>query len=163
MATANWNDGSDNWTSASDWSTDAVPGATDDVVISSGDPQVTTNVGTVESVTISASGALTLQDGAKLATTGDVTNSGLLQLDNSGTGGSVLTIGGTLANSNVVVIGNFDLPSTMSAGGLTNSGSIDIQGGTTNQALLNIGAKCALDLDRQPQCHQRRSAGVYRH
>lgn len=53
MAQATWNDGSDNWTSAGDWSTDAVPGASDDVIISS---QITTNVGTVNSVTISAGG-----------------------------------------------------------------------------------------------------------
>jgi hypothetical protein len=60
-------------------------------------------------------------------------------------GGSSLRIGGALTNSGTVVIGNGALkaPTTVTASGLINSGSITLQGGirpgfTTNRATLDI-------------------------
>src|SRR5262245_8036913 len=99
MATKTWLDGSDNWTVPGDWSGASLPGAGDDVVISTGNPQVTSNVGTVASVNNSAQ--LQFHNGGVLIVTGDFTNSGVFQFDAFfGEGGSSLTIGGTLTNTN---------------------------------------------------------------
>ena len=89
----------------------------------------------------SNAGQLQLQDGATLTTTGGLSNSGgNLYVNNGGSGGSSLTIGGTLTNSNFVQVGNGSLATTVTAQGLSNTGRIDIDGGTGIQATLNIGA-----------------------
>jgi hypothetical protein len=138
MAQIFWTDGTANWTTATDWSTGTVPGASDDVTISQGDPEITGNVGTVNSVTVSAQ--FSIEDGGDLTTTVGLTNSGGLYVDNGGSGGSSLTIGGTLTNSNYVQIGNYNVATTVTAQGLSNTGTINIDGGSTNQAVLDIAA-----------------------
>ena len=93
----------------------------------------------------SDAGTFRLRRGASLTTTGDLTNTGSLQVDNlggQGDGGSSLTIGGTLTNSNNVQIGVTDMTSatTVTAQGLVNTGSIGIAGSATKQATLDIAA-----------------------
>ena len=83
-------------------------------------------------------GQLSLQDGATLSTTGDLSNGGNLLVNAGGTGGSTLMIGGTLSNSNFVQVGNNGPATTVTAGGLSNTGRIDVDGGNTNQASLNV-------------------------
>ena len=164
MAIINWNGGNGNWSTAVDWSTDTVPGSSDAAVIAaSGGYTVSItasiSVGSIaindtgatladlgSGVTVSVAATLTnagqlqLLSGAALTTTGGLTNSGSLLLDNGGSGGSSLAIGGTLTNSNFMQVGNNNLASTATAQGLNNTGRIDVDGGSTNQALLNIAA-----------------------
>src|SRR5208282_1388707 len=101
-------------------------------------------VGTTSNTALSGltsnAGQLQLQDGAALTTNGDLTNSGNLYVNNGGSGGSSLSIGGTLTNSNYVLIGDSNVATTVTAEGLSNTGRIDIDGGSTNQALLDIAA-----------------------
>lgn len=102
MTTNNWQDGTANWTVPGDWSTGAVPVPTDDVVIVQGDPQITSNVGTVNSVTVANTGQLEIDNGGALAidstagfgTAGIVT--GFLSL--SGNALLVFTQGGQLTS-----------------------------------------------------------------
>ena len=47
-----------------------------------------------------------------------------LDVNNGGSGGSSLTVDGTLTNSNRVQIGNGDLATTVTTQGLNNSGKI---------------------------------------
>jgi hypothetical protein len=137
MAQIHWNDGTADWTTSTDWSPNA-PGTNDDVTIGQGAPQVTSNVGTVNSVTVSAQ--LTLTNGGALTTTGGLNNGGGLYVNNGGTGGGSLTVGATLTNSNFMQVGNSGLATVVSAQGLSNTGRIDIDGGSTGQALLSIAA-----------------------
>ena len=133
-----WNGNSDNWETAADWSGGVVPGSSTAVTISSGNPQVISNVGEVASVTDQSN--LALDDGA-LQTSGDFDNSGTLQVDNYyGQDGSSLTIGGALVNSSYVEIGNGGLSATttVTAGSLNNTGNLYITGSGTNEALLNV-------------------------
>ncbi|WP_210254935.1 VWD domain-containing protein, partial [Methylocapsa sp. S129] len=166
MAPKSWNGNSDDWTTAADWAPDGVPGAADDVTINAGDPQITTDVGTVNSVTVLAT--LDLATGGALATTGDFDNIGSVYLDqNSANGGSSLVVGGTLNNSGFLSIGGVAqgggapdtvarrsalvaMPASGSAGSLppdtvvanslsnANSGFIDLEGAPTNVATLDV-------------------------
>ncbi len=76
-----------------------------------------------------------------LRTTGDATNSGVIEVSvGSGEGGSSLTVGGTLTNSRTIAIGNDTLSaaSTVKAARLENSGTIDLTGSSTAEATLNV-------------------------
>src|SRR5262249_14826811 len=86
----------------------------------------------------SNAGQLQLQNGASLTTTVGLNNSGGLYVNNAGTGGGSLTVGGTLSNTNYVQIGNGSLTTTVTAAGLANIGRISIQGGSSTQATLDI-------------------------
>ncbi len=143
MANSSWNGGSDNWTlKPSDWSTDAEPGPGDNVTIATGDPQITNNVGTIASLTLSAT--LELTDGSSLAVSGSANNSGYLDLDlYGGQGGSDLTIDGALTNSNQLDVGpnnnTLSAPDTVSAASINNiGGAIYLWGSPTELAELNI-------------------------
>src|SRR5260370_26745101 len=96
MAAANWIDGTGNWTTAADWSTGSVPGAGDGVVIPFGTVQLTTPI-TVASITLSTSVA-TLQvadPGGTESVTGNLANSGTLDVDGPGLIGGSPSPGGT--------------------------------------------------------------------
>ncbi len=84
-------------------------------------------------------GALAFDNGASLTTTGALTNTGTVALDNYVTGqisygsilgGSSLSVGGALTNSGIIEIGGSTLLSadTLTTTGLTNSGTIDLYG-----------------------------------
>ena len=103
-------------------------------------------LGTTSDTALSAltsnAGQLLLQDGGTLTLTSSsgLTNSGSVLVDNGGSGGSNLTIDGTLTNSNYIQIGDGSVAATVSAAGLSDTGQIVIQGGSTNQALLKVAA-----------------------
>jgi Hint domain len=113
-------------------------------------PSVTSN--TALSGLATNAGTLSLED-TSLTTTGDLDNTGtgVFYVDNSGYvtglfGGSAVTIGGTLANGGTVDIGGGDgfYPSsnatTVSIGGLYNTGTIDVNGYSSDAtATLSIG------------------------
>jgi hypothetical protein len=89
----------------------------------------------------SNAGSFYLDDGAALTTTAGLTNSSIISVDGSYTnGGSALTVGGTLTNTDAITIGNSDITqvTTVTAAGLSNSGTIDLQGSTNVQATLDI-------------------------
>jgi hypothetical protein len=93
---------------------------------------------------IGASGELDLEDAASLKTTGALTNSGLLYLDDDyADGGSTLSIGKKITNEGRLWIGalNGDLTanSSVTTTGVDNAGgSIVLQGDSPYQALLHI-------------------------
>ena len=137
MSNPTWNGGSDNWTTAADWSTGQEPGAGDNVTINQGNPQITSNVGTVASVADTS--ALSVVDGS-LATTGAFSNSGLLNVDQGGQGGSTVTIGGTLTNSGTTNIGSGNLQNAtaVTVGGFNNTGGTLNLTGAAAQATLDV-------------------------
>ncbi|MGH7031342.1 MAG: beta strand repeat-containing protein, partial [Stellaceae bacterium] len=144
-----WTDAGDNWTTAGDWSgcNGASPnnggGNTYDATISTGSPSLTSAI-SIGNVTVNSSGAWYVR-GANAAATlsGNLTNSGSVELDPfGGDGGASLNVGGALTNSNFVQIGNTALSAntTLSATALSNTGTgtIDIYGNGANQAALKV-------------------------
>ena len=95
---------------------------------------------TVTTQGLNNTGEIYLYADSTLTTSGNITNSGDLYVNYSGSGASSLTIGGTLTNSGYVLIDNDGQTTTVTAQGLSNTaaGEINIDGGSTNQALLNI-------------------------
>jgi hypothetical protein len=88
-------------------------------------------------------GTLRLESGASVSTTVDLANNGTIDVDdNNGSGGSRLTIGGTLTNRSKLVIGNSFLTAgtTVKATNLVNASEIDLTGSGANQATLLISA-----------------------
>jgi autotransporter passenger strand-loop-strand repeat protein len=81
-------------------------------------------------------GRLDLESGPQVQISGDLAVYGTLDVDTSygGAGGTTLTLGGTLTNTNTVMIGSEaqTLPSTLDVGSLTNTGTIYLYGGTTS-------------------------------
>ena len=146
MASKTWNDGFADWTTAADWTPAGQPGAGDDVTIDQGNPEVTTQVGTVNSVSVTRNAGFgTLQiEGGALATTLGVSNSSTLFVGIGGSGGS-LAVGGTLTNSGNTDIGQTSetTSASVSAAALANTGNLFISGDTTagsaNQASLVVG------------------------
>lgn len=85
---------------------------------------------------MSNAGSLTLADGAAVATIVSFNNTGSLDLDAFGAtgfsedGGSSLKIGSLLTNSSAIDVGNAGIlaPTVLSAGGLANTGAINLTG-----------------------------------
>src|SRR5262249_14957497 len=71
----------------------------------------------------SIGGRLFLYNGAAIAPSGNLTVTGELHVDDSGSDGSTVSIGGTLSNSNYVVIGTggMSAPTTVTAVALSNA------------------------------------------
>ena len=84
----------------------------------------------------------TSQDGAFLITTTSLTNAGTINIDTGSiSGGSHMTLGGTLSNDGALNIGNTSLWGAftgVSVAGLTNSGSIALRGSSYGSYLLAI-------------------------
>jgi cytoskeletal protein CcmA (bactofilin family) len=124
-----WEDGAANWNTPSDWSA-GLPDRTSNVVIGTGNPEVTAKFGSVGSITISTRAALTFVGAGANSVVGGVTNSGTLELDsfNEG-GGSSLTIGGTLTNDRTIKIGPaYGVRSAVKAESVVNNGTIELIG-----------------------------------
>jgi hypothetical protein len=88
-------------------------------------------------------GALYLQNGSRVATTGSLTNSGTIALDQVfGDGGSSLTVGGDLTNDGTLTIGSandaLSKADIVKAATLDNAGTIDASGKGKNHAALSI-------------------------
>ena len=139
MVQVSWKDGSDNWTTAADWSTGAVPGSDDDVIISREDPQITGGVGEVNTVTVSSK--LDIDTGGYLQSNGDVTLTHKGSVSLEGSLNTALDIGGTLTNSGNLEIGNSGLPASVLTKNLDNSGTISLVGSSSipGEGLLGAG------------------------
>ncbi len=89
----------------------------------------------------SNAGSFSLANGAAVSTTANFANTGTVEIDSFGSGGSKFTIGGTLTNSAALDIGNAGIATavTVTAAGLANTATIDLAGGTA-RATLDIGA-----------------------
>ncbi len=90
-------------------------------------------------------GKLDLSNGATVTTSGALTNSGTISLDQfTDVGGSSLTIGGALTNDGTIQVGPSDgtlsAASTIEAGSLANfnGGTIDLAGSSTAEATLDV-------------------------
>jgi len=87
---------------------------------------------------IANNGTMVLANGAPVTTTAALNNSGSLEIDVAGTGGSSLTLGGSLTNTHSVQIGNASAssPSSLKVNGtLTNTGgTLTLNGGGTPSA-----------------------------
>ena len=137
MATDTWLDDGDNWTTASDWS-NGVPTKTSDVVVDQGSPAVTAPFKIASLVN---SAIIEFADAGVSHVFGAVTNSGDLYFDLDSGGGSGLSVGGLLTNSNEISIGNASLSADdrLTAAALNNiSGEIDLIGSSNKQASLDI-------------------------
>ena len=89
----------------------------------------------------SNAGVLVLEDAPALTTTVGLNNTYYLEVDQpSGTGGSSLTIGGTLTNSYYLYIGNTALTAatTVNAAALSNHGNVFLYSGTAAVAALKV-------------------------
>ncbi|MGH8317796.1 MAG: PEP-CTERM sorting domain-containing protein [Steroidobacteraceae bacterium] len=89
-------------------------------------------------------GTLALSNGASVATASglDLLNTGTLNVDQAGAGGSLLTVGGTLENAAgaTVTIGNGSVSKAIgvAAAGLTNYGTLTLTGTAANPAVLTL-------------------------
>ncbi len=140
-----WKTGlSGNWNNdPTDWSTGTPPNAGDDAQIANGNVTITSQIAAISSLTLGTAGLLTIHSaGVVQSITGSLSNSGNLDLDSNGIGGSALTVGGTLINSGNLAIGNTGLTAAtvLTVGGLTNTGNILLVGnvGTSIQATLAV-------------------------
>ena len=90
----------------------------------------------------SNAGQLILEDAPALTTTVGLDNSSTLEVDLSGTGGSSLTIGGTLTNSGGLYIGSTGLTTatTVTAAAVTNSDLLELVSGTAAASLKVTGS-----------------------
>ncbi len=137
MPTKTWNGTSADWyQTAGDWIPSGDPGPTDDVVIDSGEAELESGDAAIKVASISVTGGvLALEETGKTESVSgnvSITGSGKVHLDGAyagGSGGSSLTIGGTLTNSSAigygVYIGNTGITSADTvtvngAGGLSN-------------------------------------------
>jgi hypothetical protein len=130
MPTDKWSDGSANWNTPADWSA-GVPTATSNVVVSEGDPEVTS---AISIASLSDSATVAFADVGASSVSGAVDVSGSLLLDSAAAqGGSSLSIGGELTNRGEVILGNSALSTTdaVTAVALDNIGTLDLVGGAT--------------------------------
>jgi hypothetical protein len=95
--------------------------------------------------TIASNGQLQLTDGASLTTSVGLNNAGIVGVDNSKSGGSTMTVGGTYTNSGNLYVGYSGItsPATLNVNGTfssTGAGKVDLYGGTASgaNALLNV-------------------------
>ena len=129
VTNVHWIDGIGNWTKASDWSGGAVPGPSNNVTIAQGYPQVTANVGTVNSITNKS--LLSIEKGGALATVGNFDNRFALAVGLYGYGGGSLSVGGALTNGGAISVGS-NARSEIQAASLDNSGLISVSGASAS-------------------------------
>ncbi len=126
ITNVHWIDGIANWTKASDWSGGIVPGPLTNVTIAQGGPSVTTNVGTVNSVTNEST--LSIEFFGNLSVGGVLANSGNIAVDSY----SNLSVGGALTNNGTITSEDF--------------GKVTIGGAVTGSGLFKIGVFGTLEL-----------------
>jgi hypothetical protein len=140
MSKSTWTgvDGSD-WNDPNNWSPAGVPGASSNVTIATGEAVASASIGTVNSITDSSH--LSLDSAGTNTVTTFLDDAGHLWVDHGAReGGTTLNIGGTLTNSNRLIIGNTTLSASdeVSAAALDNMGRIYLIGSSSNQALLEV-------------------------
>ena len=144
-----WTDAGDNWTTAVDWSAcngtspNNSGGNTYDATISNGGSPTLTSPITVGNVTVSGSTWFLRGPSAAATLTGNLANSGNVDLDIfGGDGGASLGVGGTLTNSGNVQIGSsndsLSANTTVTANAVNNTGTINLYGNGTNHAALKV-------------------------
>jgi hypothetical protein len=155
MTTYSWNGVNGDWSDSADWTPNAVPDDSAAIVDISALGSYAVTIASGESfqagsVSIGNPGATLALDGTGvLMVAGDFTSVGGkgepinmgLQLDSSsGDGGGSLTIGGTLTDDGMVHVGNSSLraPTTLTLGGLVNTGFFAMFGSANNPARLNL-------------------------
>src|SRR5579863_1854119 len=152
MATVSWGGAvSGNWATGSDWGGGSVPQAGDSVYIDvTGSPYtvtITAQIAAINSLTIGDPSATldVIDPGVTQSITGSLSNSGIVEIDNTGVGGSVMSLGGNLTNSGTLDIGNSGITasSTLVAAGLSNTGVIHLTGGSSATAVLDITSAAA--------------------
>ncbi len=87
----------------------------------------------------SNAGTLTLLD-SSLSLNGDLANTGTLDFDAGGSGGSIVSIAGTVTDTGKFVIGNSSLTAatTVNAAGLNEQGALSLTGSASARATLDI-------------------------
>lgn len=158
MANDTWKGGSDNFTTAADWSTGAPPAATDVADIESGNPQITSNVGTVGSIVLK-NASLSVEDGTLSVAAGVNNLAATLDIDNNGpsftgttfataAGGSSVSVAGTLSNTGTVTVGNSSLSAstTVNIGAISSSGSLNVTGAFSSTAQATVAVAGAAGL-----------------
>ena len=142
MSTSTWTGAVNNdWADADNWSPADIPGVNSDVVIAAGAPVAvaSASIGTVNSITDSSD--LYFESAGTNTVTTFLDDTGHLKVDaKGGEGGTILNIGGTLTNSNHLVIGNATLSASdeVTAAALDNTGKIYLTGSSADQALLDV-------------------------
>src|ERR1051325_2565426 len=119
---------SGNWTTAANWSTGLVPGSSDDVflgILGTYTVSLTNSAQTVNSLTISNKAATLAiaAPGQTESIIADLSNSGKLNIDATGSGGTTVSVGGGFTNTGTVTLGNI---------GETAASALKVLGGTTN-------------------------------
>jgi hypothetical protein len=121
-------------------------------VLGSATQQAALNIVAASGTTANNAGTMALLEHAALnSSTGvNLANSGVLDIDiDTGGGGSTATIGGTLSNTSMLNIGNTALtaPTTVTAAGFTNSGTVNLLGnttaGSTNKATVTVNGQAS--------------------
>jgi hypothetical protein len=101
------------------------------------------NSGLAGLTTIASNGALELENGARVSVNGALANYGNLYVDEVGSGGSVLQVGGDLTFGGQLYVGNASITTASVAnvaGAIDNVGTIQLTGGGTGAtAVLNVG------------------------
>ncbi len=88
----------------------------------------------------SVAGSFSMSYGAEVTTNGDLDVTGTLGVDDrNGSGGSTLTVQGTLTNSATVNVGSYDTEgvATLNVSALDNTGTINLKGGA-KAAVINV-------------------------
>jgi hypothetical protein len=149
MTTRTWFGGTGDWDTASDWSGDQAPGNADTADINAGTVDISSADAGIDvgSVSIASGATLAITDPGQTQTVaGGLSNSGTLEVDVSGSGGSSLVVDGLLTNSGAttqgLLIGNSGITSSTSVqvGSLSEMGSISLLGGSASAtATLSVG------------------------
>ena len=138
MSNDTWKGSSGSWTNAAGW-TSGVPTATSAVTIGSGDAHVTSAI-TIASLSNSAT--IEFVHAGSSTISGNVANAGFFNIDDqTSTGGTNLTVGGTFTNTGYMQFGfsnnSLTAKDTIKVKALVNSiGEIDLNGGTTSAKAL---------------------------
>jgi autotransporter passenger strand-loop-strand repeat protein len=103
----------------------------------------TTNSALTGLTGIAATAALNLFNGTVVGISGDLSNAGTLGVDaGDSTGGSTLTIDGTLTNTSVLSIGTGNgfspAPTVVGLGGLDNTGNVSVRGSSNAATSLDV-------------------------
>jgi hypothetical protein len=140
MSTSTWTgDVNSDWADPDNWTPIGVPDASSDVTIAIGEAVASASIGTVNSIADSSD--LSFESAGTNTVTTFLDDSGHLWVDHgAGEGGTILNIGGTLTNSNHLVIGNKTLsaPDEVTAASLDNTGKTYLTGSGADQALLDV-------------------------
>jgi len=137
MTTKTWDGTTNDWynNNGTDWSPTGDPAASDDVIINSGEAYLNPGDAGFTVASITLSGVLAIADpGVTQSVTGNLTNNGIIYVDQSGAGGSALTIGGDLTNTAPAGVGGLQIGN----GGMTAASTVTVDGAVNNSGGLGV-------------------------